>query len=116
MKFAESWGYGGIMMLNLYSFRTPFVSRKDITDSSWEPLDENLQDAYNDTTDMHIKKANATCDKVVVCCGAFDFANDRLKVVLSFINKPYCFGLNKNGMPKHPLYLNRYTAITPYNA
>ncbi len=119
-RFAKSWGYGGIFFANLYSFRTPYVTRKQWEDAkamgiedveSFPPLLDNMHRVSDKMTDQALKEMIALSEKVVCAYGAWDFTGERAKEVLSFISQPYCMGLNANGSPKHPLYLSKETKL-----
>ncbi len=104
INFAKDWGYGGLYFANLYSFRTP------------DPvvLRENLNSAYDLFTDNHLKDMISNAERTVVCWGSWKFIDTRVKKVLSMISEPYCFGVNQDGNPKHPLYLKGDRQLIKY--
>lgn len=59
--------------------------------------------------DSYIATAVAEAEKVVVAWGAQARRIDplRVKQVLAMIPEPYCFSLNGDGSPHHPLYLRK---------
>lgn len=97
IEFARSWGYGSMYFANLYSFRTPYP----------KILIENLDTAVGEKCNEWLKKMISESDKVVCAWGSWRFQGfeERAKEVLGFIPEPYCLGINKDGQPKHPLYL-----------
>jgi hypothetical protein len=117
INFAKGFGFGMLYFANLYSFRTPYVFRNQleaapqIEGEKWEPLFENLSIAYNEVTDIYLRSMISNSEKVVCAWGSWNFIDERAKRVLAMIKKPYCFGINKNGKPKHPLYLSNTTQL-----
>lgn len=103
INFAKSWGFGGMFFANLYSFRTPYPN----------VLIENINDAVGVLCDMYLLDMIMCSDKIVCCWGSWNFIQEREKKVLSMIKSPYCFGLNKDGHPKHPLYLKSTSLVEP---
>lgn len=125
INFARSWGYGGMYMGNLFSYRTPYVSRKqmelvpsfekeEIKIAKWEPLLEHLHEAANEKTDLHLRLMIEDSEKVVAAWGSWKFTEARVIRVLEMISNPYCFGTNKDGSPKHPLYLSGKTQLVSF--
>lgn len=94
--FAKSWGYGGLHFGNLYSFRTPDPKM----------LIQNITQAADQLTDTYLQAMINNSEKVICCWGSWKFIKDRAMYVLdNLIPQSYCFGYNKDGQPKHPLYL-----------
>lgn len=121
INFTKKWGFGGLYFANLFSFRTPYVYRRQLEtasiipgDEKWEPLVENLNHACNEITDMYLQQMIHDSAIVVCAWGSWPFIEDRAKKVLEMIDEPTCFGINQDGHPKHPLYLKSSTDIIPY--
>ena len=96
ISFAEEWDCGGLIMVNIYGYRA--TKPKDMFSAAGRGVNivgpENM---------MYVKKAIQLSAVSIAawgndgdCCDANDLiATGRLKHL----------GLNKNGTPKHPLYL-----------
>ncbi|MEP7375563.1 MAG: DUF1643 domain-containing protein [Chitinophagaceae bacterium] len=116
--FAKSWGYGGIFFGNLYSFRTPYVKGpiplKELLEG-WKPLLDNLNRATDHLTDFYLQSMIQTADKIICAWGSWRFTEARVNEVMKMIERPYCFGTNQDGSPKHPLYLKSSTLLSPFN-
>lgn len=94
-------GFGGFYMMNLYPFVTPHPEELE---TSADKIFEN---------DLHIYDANMHCDTVVFCWGNFNtFGRDA--EVMQMFRGAMCFGKNKSGSPKHPLYLAGDTKLIDY--
>lgn len=103
INFANSFGYGGVYMLNLFAYVTRYPSElKQCKD----PIKDN---------DEYLSNYSSMVDKVVFCWGNFDVFGRDVKVAAMFPNA-YCLGLNSNGSPKHPLYLKSDTLLIPFRA
>lgn len=100
ISLAKYNGYGGIYMLNLFPFITPYPSELKID------FESRLDD--NDYWLRTIKCAN-----VVFCWGNFNVLG-RDKIIQLMFPQALCFGKNKNGSPKHPLYLPAITTLIPF--
>ncbi|MCB1060051.1 MAG: DUF1643 domain-containing protein [Calditrichaeota bacterium] len=92
IHFSQRWGYGSAVVLNLYAFRTPHP--------------KILQDADDPVGPRNNKHLAALQTPVVAAWGAHSFAASRAKEVMSLLPREVvCLGQNKNGSPKHPLYV-----------
>lgn len=94
MRYAQSWGYGGICMLNLFAFRTrsPAVMLK-----ASEPVGiEN---------DWHIEYLAWRAQRVIVAWGRHGNHMSRAARVARLLPPMECLAVNKDGTPHHPLYL-----------
>lgn len=112
INFANQWNFGSLFFANLFSFRTPYVSgpipeKKLAEDEDWQLLIENLHRTHTDVTDEHLQKMISKSATIVCCWGSWKIPGFilRTKEVVGMIQKPYCFGTNTDGQPKHPLYL-----------
>jgi hypothetical protein len=109
--FAKSWGYGALCMTNLFAFRA--TNPKELYRNS------NVVGAENDEW---IKRcAKGAC--VVVAAWGKDgdhlYRDQDVPYMLAqlegFPSERFkCFGRNKDGSPKHPLYLAKTTPLIPF--
>lgn len=91
-SFAKSWGYGGVYMCNLFSYMTPYPKELD-----------NVKDIIKDN-DTWLSEISLYCDKVVFAWGNFD-VKGRDQYVKRLFPNAEALVINKNGSPRHPLYV-----------
>ena len=95
INYAKRWGYGGVLLGNLFAFRS--------TDQS---ALYTAADPVGPDNDAWLKKLQAEA-KIVICAwSATGGYRNRDRVVLSFLQKPHCLTKLKSGYPGHPLYKN----------
>lgn len=108
IQFAKRWGYGGLIVLNLFAYRS--------TDPKALP---HAADPVGPENDRHIREVlgRPNVGVVVAGWGADRFARSRAEVVKAIIRlagRPLqCWGTNDDGSPKHPLYLPYTTERRP---
>jgi len=102
MKIAKHNGFGGVYMMNLFPYVTPYPSTLYINDEANVINDEWLEKIYD------------KCKSVVFCWGNFREAIDRSVEVMKIFVHPKCLAKNKNGSPKHPLYCKDETILIPF--
>lgn len=94
--FAKSWGFSGMVMLNLFAFRAtdPDVMKRNSF-------------ATGPDNDEALKAVVARCGMTICCWGFHGIHQNRCGVVRFALRKHdlYHLGLTKHGHPKHPLYL-----------
>ncbi len=95
MGFARSWGYGGIVVRNLYALRA--TDPRELRKHSDPIGPDNLLDEC------------ASDPLTIAAWGAHGAWRDRGNSVRSLLNRIgiplYHLGLTKDGHPRHPLYL-----------
>ncbi|MEM0953299.1 MAG: DUF1643 domain-containing protein [Pseudomonadota bacterium] len=108
--FAKSWGYAGLVMLNLFAYRATDPAEMK---AAADPVGPEC-DAYIE----HIMKHVHIWD-VVCCWGAHGGYQDRDVEVVALLRdlkaNLYHLGLTQGGNPKHPLYLRKDTPMTRWN-
>ena len=92
--FAQSWGYGGLEVVNLFAFMTPYP---DVLLQANDPVGKD--------NERHLRAAIKRNNDVVLAWGNLGKLKDRLNYDLGFLNEAYCLKVNKTGDPCHPLYL-----------
>jgi hypothetical protein len=105
ISFAKHWNFGSLEIVNLFAYRS--------TDAKYL---KNISDPVGRENDHYILKAVENADKIIAAWGnGSDFCN-RSSEVLSLLKdyKLYCFGINKTGTPKHPLFLSLDTELKEY--
>lgn len=102
MAFAEKEGYGGFYVGNLYAHITPYP--KELFKFDLIAEEKNKQ---------HIKSMLHLCKDVVFAWGNHGQLPQWLDTL---VEQPHCFGQNKNGSPKHPLYLANATRLILYHS
>lgn len=102
IRFADSWGYGGMVMCNIFSLRS--TDPKALYHQSLiEPISENYQ---------YIELYSRNAEVTIAAWGVHGKLMGRGKRVLRDILKnPHYLELTKHGYPKHPLYLKK--TLTP---
>lgn len=95
ITFAKQWGYGGIVVRNLFALRAT---------NPQELLAVDLFDAFGPKNVVYLDQVDANC--TIAAWGAHAAAVKWHTNGLS-IKRPnlYCLGINANGSPKHPLYV-----------
>lgn len=110
-RFARRWGYDGITVANLYSFRAtkPQDLKKHLVDVY---IHYNPADPCNDWRDV-LSPAAAMAGKVVCGWGANGSINGLATAVRLHLTgiDLYCLGTTTAGYPRHPLYVSADTVL-----
>ncbi|HET6558084.1 MAG TPA: DUF1643 domain-containing protein [Prolixibacteraceae bacterium] len=93
VSFAKRWGYGGVYMLNLFTCVTAYP--------------EELKKCENPLmlADWHLQQYAKECERIIFAWGSFPEATERAQQVLAMFDKGEALILNKDGSPRHPLYV-----------
>lgn len=109
VTFAEKFGYGKIMIVNLYSFITPYP------ETLW-----HMEEQINKDTDFYIKYAFEKAHIIIAGWGKLPkWANTRRDKIISLATHHknlYCLKQNKDGNPAHPLYLPKESNLIIYRS
>jgi len=112
--FTQRWGYGGLIVVNLYPYRSP--SPRDCMEWAGaflgddQPFDPYVRDACHENTN-YVTNAAAEADLIITAWGAgnqFPMWEDNvLESICEDADIDYsqfmCLGKTKGGDPKHPL-------------
>ncbi len=107
--FAQSWGYGSLEVVNLFSLRTPYPQTL-----------RQVADPVGVDCDAHLLAAVERAEQVIVAWGNWGCLYSRDRVVLDLLAAPrlhtklHCLGMNQSGQPCHPLYLKRDVQPLPF--
>ena len=94
--FAKNWGYAGICMTNLFSFRATLPS--DMKSQS---------DPVGPENDRYLKDISKQAKLIIAAWGVNGNYLKRDQQVIKMINGLFHLGLTKDGFPRHPLYLKK---------
>lgn len=102
INFAKSWGMGRLLVGNLYSWVTPYPEECSLT-------------IVKEDNDVLLEMADKS-NIILLGWGAYKKAKNRAKNVLKLLYdyELSCLGKNKDGSPKHPLYLPKTTKLREY--
>lgn len=106
--YARDWGYGGLVLVNLYAWRAT------------KPSDIYKQtDPVGPDNDSTIQLAALLAARVVVAWGAFGAHLNRDRQVAELLRsagvEPYAIAVNADGSPGHPLYLRKALEPQPWS-
>jgi hypothetical protein len=100
--FAKDWGYGGMMMLNIFAFR---ATDPEEMKAAFDPVGVGNDDALLDSS--------SKWGKIICCWGAHGGHLGRSERVqrrlVKYQIEAYHLGLTQKGEPRHPLYLRADT-------
>lgn len=103
VNYAKAWGYGGMIMLNLFALR------------STDPAAlYSIKNPVGPDNDLHIRSASAKAGVTVVAWGNHGGYQNRDKAVLKILKDPMCLSVTKRGQPGHPLYLKGNLKPVPF--
>lgn len=105
MGFAQDWGFGGLIVTNLFAFRA--TNPKDMKKAK-DPIGPSWPDA--------VYKAAMDSEQIILAWGSHAQSEDRerlRKIIDPFWEKAYTLGYTRSGNPKHPLYLSKETKRIP---
>lgn len=100
INFAKDWGFGGMVMMNLFAYRA---------------TDPNLMKSQTQPTgplnDQALRTVVELCGRTICCWGTHGIHRNREFQVKSLLadRRLHHLGLTKGGHPKHPLYLGKTT-------
>ena len=104
IDFAKRWGYGGVVFVNLFAYRTPHPK-----------VMLRQPDPVGPDNDRHIVEQARKAGVVVAAWGANNtLGRDRAVLRLLDGTPLQCLGTTKNGHPRHPLYLRSNAPLEPY--
>jgi hypothetical protein len=102
MGFALSWGYGGLLMTNLFAYRS--------TDPA---LMKAHPEPIGPKNNSYLELLSHQAGIVVAAWGIHGTFEDRDKEVLPLLKRPHYLALTKDSIPRHPLYLRADTKPQP---
>lgn len=101
--FCQSWGMDGLIKTNAFGFRAT------------DPRDmKNAAEAIGEENDFWIYEASKISAFNVACWGVHGTHLNRNRDLRDKLQWK-CFGLTKDGHPKHPLYLKSNTTLREYS-
>jgi len=101
--FARKWNFGGLILVNLFAYRSTDPACLLETD-----------DPIGPANDSHILGSARISGRVILAWGTRGTFLDRDQHVLSLLPGARCLGTTKDGHPRHPLYLPGNTMARPF--
>lgn len=98
INFAKSWGFGSLVVGNLFAFRTP--SPASLMDAA---------DPVGADNDHWLEKLQRSAELTLAAWGNHGRFRDRSMAVARTLVAPHVLRLNKTGEPAHPLYIRSDT-------
>jgi hypothetical protein len=102
VSFAKEWGYGGMFMLNLFT-----IISSDPKALRNCPDRDRKADHYLQIYDYMVKR-------VVFAWGNFRESKERAQDVIRMFPNAYCLKKNKDGSPRHPLFVKGGTELIKF--
>ena len=103
INYARDWGYGGLIMLNIFAYRSTDPKNLYIT-----------SDPVGPDNDYSIRKVSSEAGITVAAWGNHGEFMNRGREVIRLLSDPHCLKLTKSGCPGHPLYLRRDLMPVPF--
>ena len=104
VNYVKDWGYGGLMMVNLFAYRAALPSNL-----------KKVKYPIGKDNDKYIMTLSKKADITVAVWGNNGNLYGRDKQVLELIPILMCLKLNKSGQPAHPLYLSKNLKLTNFS-
>lgn len=118
IRFAQSWGCGELIVVNLFAYR---VTKPDELLKVTDPVGPENHTYVTRVADEVLNKYGPypPGPGIIVCAwGTMGNFMDQGETVMGWLerkDKPlYCLGITKDGNPKHPLYLKSDANLVEY--
>ena len=100
--FAQTWGFGTLSVVNVFAYRSPSPGELLMVTAPIGP--------ENDVYLLHTAAQSSCLIAAWGCYGAYQ-GRDRaiLELLAPHTSRMFCLGRNRDGSPKHPLYVRRET-------
>ena len=108
IDFAKRWGFGAMCMTNAFALR---ATDPKVMLSHPQPNDIVGKTTLHLTNDVWLKTVSEGAGLIVAAWGTHGKHLNRDKEIISLIQKLHCFGKNRDGTPKHPLYMSAITGL-----
>ena len=119
LGFADDWGFGTLVMLNVFAFRSTDPKALHERAARTPGPKSEVIGPENDATIRSTFERHRR-DKLVIGWGAhgvlLERGRDVAAMAISLHARPECLGLTQSGEPKHPLYLAASTKAMRYRA
>lgn len=105
IAWTKQWGYGAMCMTNAFAFRAT------------DPADMLSQaDPIGDGNDTWLNAIAIDASIIVPCWGNDGAHMNRSETMLQYLpaEKLRCFGVTKQGHPRHPLYMANRAELLPW--
>lgn len=105
--FAKSWGYGGVYMMNCWAY---------VSTDPEKLRDHRFNELICEWNDNMLTVTKAKCKDVVFAWGAFPVVKEtgRDKELIEMFPNAKALVINKDGSPRHPLYVKGETVPVTY--
>ena len=104
INYAQNWGYGCLLMVNLFAYRTTMPSEL-----------KNVKNPIGNDNDLHIIELSKKADIAVAAWGNEGTLLNRDKEVKKILPNLMCLKINKSGQPSHPLYQKKDLKLIKYS-
>ena len=104
INYAQNWGYGSLLMVNLFAYRATMPSEL-----------KNVKNPIGNDNDLHIIELSKKADIAVAAWGNEGSLLNRDKEVKKLIPNLMCLKINKSGQPAHPLYQKKDLKLIKYS-
>ncbi len=104
IHYAQNWGYGSLLMVNLFAYRATLPSEL-----------KNVKNPIGNDNDLHILELSKKADLAVAAWGNEGTLLNRDKVVKKLIPNLMCLKINKSSQPTHPLYQKKDLKLIKYS-
>ena len=105
MRFAQAWGFGGVVMANLFAYRAtdPDTLRR-------------VADPVGPENDRWLAQLRAEAEIAVAAWGNRGRLYGRAQAVSGRLGRLSSLGRTRTGAPRHPLYVRGSTALVTWIA
>ena len=104
INYAQNWGYGSLLMVNLFSYRSTLPSEL-----------KNVKNPIGNDNDLQIIELSKKADIAVAAWGNEGTLLNRDKEVKKILPNLMCLKINKSGQPSHPLYQKKDLKLIKYS-
>lgn len=101
--FAQSWGYAGVCVVNLFAW------------CATRPVDlRRAADPVGEHNDIWVESVTGMAVKTLAAWGNHGLWQNRDQQILNLIGPMVCLGQTQQGAPLHPLYIKADTTPVTY--